>query len=213
MKDERDSYMQLHKGVSVVAFEEMLARVLPIVLLLAPACGGAGPVGLGGPDSGDEPLYVGPDAGDGGAAIDAAELDGGDPADAATDGFLSDGAATDAGADSGACGGGCDGGLVCCSGICADTTGSDDNNCGGCGSVCSGSGKGCQKGSCVCIVDEGTCGHSPCSTGSALVSGCDPDTVVNFICSTLRPNCCSGAWDSTCVSDAISYGGLSCGGC
>jgi hypothetical protein len=52
---------------------------------------------------------------------------------------------------------------------------------------------------------EATCGHSICDTGFALSRTCD-SCVLN-ICER-DPFCCSGSWDSICVSEVASVCGL-----
>jgi hypothetical protein len=53
-------------------------------------------------------------------------------------------------------------------------------------------------------TDEGCggCSHDKCTSGSALVSGCDSGTgnCVSQVCSA-DPFCCSTSWDSYCVSE------------
>jgi hypothetical protein len=51
------------------------------------------------------------------------------------------------------------------------------------------------------------CVHSPCVTGAALVSGCDP--CVTAICQ-LDTYCCSGGWDEVCKHEATAICGLAC---
>ena len=46
---------------------------------------------------------------------------------------------------------------ACCNGQCVDFA-RNDNNCGGCGIVCTG-GKSCQDGVCTCLADEVDCGN------------------------------------------------------
>jgi len=63
-------------------------------------------------------------------------------------------------ADEIACGGTCCNKLIadaCCDGKCVDFSG-DENNCGGCGTVCE-LGKDCVDGECVCLPDEVDCGN------------------------------------------------------
>jgi len=55
----------------------------------------------------------------------------------------------------------------------------------------------------------GTCAHSDCSTGTKLVSTCDP--CVAKICAA-DSFCCNSSWDSTCVGEVKSICGQTCGG-
>lgn len=55
----------------------------------------------------------------------------------------------------------------------------------------------------------GTCSHPLCSTGVALISGCDP--CVTSICQ-VDPFCCTTSWDSVCVGEVGSVCGMSCSG-
>jgi hypothetical protein len=59
---------------------------------------------------------------------------------------------------------------------------------------------------------SGTCGHAECSTGSALVSGCDTAGCTAAVCAG-DPYCCDttvGAWDSICMGEAETTCGLTC---
>jgi hypothetical protein len=58
-------------------------------------------------------------------------------------------------------------------------------------------------------MTSGSCSHDACSTGAALVSGCDP--CVTSICAK-DANCCSHSWSATCVEEVSSICGVSCGG-
>ena len=103
-----------------------------------------------------------------------------------------------------------------------DTMGSDTQNCGGCGVTCNGT---CVNGSCqtqtTCTVDLGSCSHSVCVTGAALVEDCDysADEITFYVCDPYfdgMTNCCSSSWDSSCVADAqfwLSLFGETCNGC
>ncbi len=53
-----------------------------------------------------------------------------------------------------------------------------------------------------------TCSHNECSTGSKLVSGCDP--CVTKICAA-DSFCCATSWDSICVGEVKSICGQTCG--
>jgi hypothetical protein len=61
--------------------------------------------------------------------------------------------------------------------------------------------------------DQGTCAHFLCTQGVALVSGCDPDGYVAYICMFKDSACCSSSWSATCVSLAAGVLGISCSGC
>lgn len=54
----------------------------------------------------------------------------------------------------------------------------------------------------------GNCSHNECSTGSKLVSGCDP--CVTKICAA-DSFCCATTWDSICVGEVKSICGNTCG--
>ena len=54
----------------------------------------------------------------------------------------------------------------------------------------------------------GTCAHSLCVAGVALVSGCSP--CATSICAA-DPFCCNNSWDSICVGEVVSVCGLACG--
>lgn len=53
----------------------------------------------------------------------------------------------------------------------------------------------------------GSCAHDKCTTGTKLVSGCDP--CVTQICAA-DSYCCNNQWDSVCVGEVASICGLSC---
>jgi hypothetical protein len=62
---------------------------------------------------------------------------------------------------------------------------------------------------CNGIVDDGCpCAHSKCTTGVALVAGCDP--CVEQICASM-PSCCSTNWTSSCVNAVQTI--CKCGNC
>jgi hypothetical protein len=71
------------------------------------------------------------------------------------------------------------------------------------GTACNGSGV-CQAGACSL-----TCSHPLCSTGAALVSGCN--SCVTSICS-VDSFCCVNFWDGACVNEVSSVCHLSCPG-
>lgn len=54
-----------------------------------------------------------------------------------------------------------------------------------------------------------TCSHLLCSTGTALVSGCN--TCATSVCAA-DSFCCSSSWDSICVGEVTSICGLACPG-
>ncbi len=55
----------------------------------------------------------------------------------------------------------------------------------------------------------GACSHAICSTGSDLVSGCDP--CVTKICAS-DPYCCNTLWDNVCTGEVGTICGETCGG-
>lgn len=64
----------------------------------------------------------------------------------------------------------------------------------------------------VCTASQGSCQHTLCSTGAALVSGCDfplGSSCVANICA-VDPYCCQGSWDRICVGEVESVCGKSC---
>jgi hypothetical protein len=68
-----------------------------------------------------------------------------------------------------------------------------------------------------CTVDVGTCSHSPCVTGAALTEFCDDDFDTFYVCEPFPfgdglTQCCSTAWDQTCVDD-ITSNYEDCSGC
>jgi subtilisin-like proprotein convertase family protein len=67
-------------------------------------------------------------------------------------------------------------------------------------------------GSLVCPA-IGTCAHTPCTTGVALVNECDVpplgSSCVTQVC-TADAFCCSTSWDPICVGEVTSVCGLSC---
>jgi cysteine-rich repeat protein len=69
-----------------------------------------------------------------------------------------------------------------------------------------------QCGSLACPDSAGTCGHTLCTIGSALTSGCDNPPVnpscVTTICAA-DSFCCATAWDGTCVGE-VSLCGWHC---
>jgi hypothetical protein len=56
-------------------------------------------------------------------------------------------------------------------------------------------------------VPQGSCSHSLCTTGTALVSGCS--ACATQICAA-DGFCCSTSWDSICVGEVKSVCGLTC---
>jgi hypothetical protein len=57
------------------------------------------------------------------------------------------------------------------------------------------------------IPCQGSCSHSICVTGTALVSGCV--ACVTDICAS-DSYCCNSSWDSICVGEVSSICGISC---
>jgi hypothetical protein len=53
----------------------------------------------------------------------------------------------------------------------------------------------------------GTCSHSPCTTGVALVSGCH--ACVTTVCG-IDNFCCTFSWDTSCVNKVATNCGVSC---
>ncbi|WP_437983099.1 hypothetical protein [Sorangium sp. So ce117] len=62
----------------------------------------------------------------------------------------------------------------------------------------------------------GTCGHTLCTTGGQLTSGCDvpplPTSCVGSICA-VDSYCCDVAWDEICVREVASVCGKTCDTC
>src|SRR5262249_23217896 len=53
----------------------------------------------------------------------------------------------------------------------------------------------------------GTCAHSVCATGTKLVSGCHAAATAVIAADSF---CGTNSWDSYCVSEATSIGGVTC---
>jgi hypothetical protein len=66
-------------------------------------------------------------------------------------------------------------------------------------------------GSLTCSEANGSCSHSLCSSGPALVNSCDSakEDCVSSICA-FDPFCCTTAWDSICVNEVESVCGNNC---
>ena len=68
-------------------------------------------------------------------------------------------------------------------------------------------------GSLTCPESAGSCSHTLCNGGDALVSGCDDPPVTPSctaaIC-TVDPACCTTSWDSSCVGEVSSVCGFNC---
>jgi hypothetical protein len=66
-------------------------------------------------------------------------------------------------------------------------------------------------GSLTCSEASGSCSHTLCSTGAALVDSCDSakEDCVSSICA-VDPFCCSTAWDGICVAEVESVCGNNC---
>jgi hypothetical protein len=62
-----------------------------------------------------------------------------------------------------------------------------------------------------CSEANGTCGHSLCTAGSALVDGCDSAKAdcVTQVCA-VDPFCCTSGWDNICVHEVESVCGNTC---
>jgi hypothetical protein len=65
----------------------------------------------------------------------------------------------------------------------------------------------CSAKSCGGGGGGGSCGHDPCSSGSALGSSCSG--CVSTVCAA-DPYCCSTLWDAQCVDEAKTMCQLSC---
>ncbi len=97
-------------------------------------------------------------------------------------------------------------GTAFCGGACVDTL-SDEENCGGCNTVC-GPGQICSIGECVDSGSSGGGSGGACCTSSAS-PGCADAAIEACVCAS-DSYCCSSAWDGTCVSEVESLG---CGTC
>ena len=68
-------------------------------------------------------------------------------------------------------------------------------------------------GSLVCDESAGSCVHTLCDEGEALLSGCDAPpaatSCVQDICAVM-PFCCSSAWDQGCVEAVSTVCGANC---
>ena len=68
-------------------------------------------------------------------------------------------------------------------------------------------------GSLACTESAGSCSHTLCSEGAALVSGCDDPPLMPSctaaIC-TVNAACCTTGWDSSCVGQVSSVCGFNC---
>src|SRR5262249_3108027 len=103
---------------------------------------------------------------------------------------------------------------VCGNGQCQALCGATQANCPpDCPQPC-GCGNGqcqpqCMENSSTCPQDcgSGNCSHDKCTTGNALVSGCDP--CVTQICAA-DPFCCMNSWDGICVGEVASVCGITC---
>ncbi len=63
----------------------------------------------------------------------------------------------------------------------------------------------------VCAASQGSCSHTLCATGAALVANCDASfgDCVDQICA-VDSFCCNNSWDSSCVGEVASVCGLNC---
>ncbi|MBX7083151.1 MAG: hypothetical protein K1X88_28350 [Nannocystaceae bacterium] len=127
---------------------------------------------------------------------------------------------------------------LCNDGLDNDCDGSTDENCGGCahdqcvdGAAMTDGCSPCVTAVCaidsyccttawdaICILEvatecgtfcTGSCSHTPCTTGSNLVSGCDPGGCVETVCLN-DSYCCDTAWDDLCVGEVATYCGVTC---
>jgi hypothetical protein len=87
---------------------------------------------------------------------------------------------------------------TCTNATCNTTTGACDPQNG------TGGGSGAGGG-----VGTGSCDHTECTTGDALLTTCDSCTAA--LCA-IDSFCCTDLWDSTCVSEVSSACGMSCNG-
>jgi thermolysin len=60
-----------------------------------------------------------------------------------------------------------------------------------------------------CAEAHGSCTHNLCTTGGALVSGCDTASCVDDICAA-DSFCCNNSWDAYCVAEVASICGKTC---
>jgi hypothetical protein len=65
----------------------------------------------------------------------------------------------------------------------------------------------------ICPASQGVCGHTLCTVGGKLTSGCDAPpasaSCVASICA-VDPYCCTNSWDSICVGRVASTCGKNC---
>jgi hypothetical protein len=61
----------------------------------------------------------------------------------------------------------------------------------------------------TCAESAGSCGHTLCTTGAKVTSGCDPAGCAAKVCAA-DAYCCSTAWDSVCVGKVASVCGNNC---
>lgn len=104
---------------------------------------------------------------------------------------------------------------TCCNGACVDTS-SDGNNCGACGTMCTG-GRACRSGSCVCSGNtpdscNGVCTNFKYDPGNCGGCSSGPNGSL-FVCSgsPSGPSCCPSSLGGLCTD--VSVDGLNCGAC
>ncbi len=102
--------------------------------------------------------------------------------------------------------GGCAAGQTLCNGACVNTT-TDANNCGACGSACSG-GRTCAAGACVCPAGTVLCGGA-CIAVTADVNNCG---ACGNRCG-FEQNCVGGACVNALVGQSFRIDSLTATGC
>lgn len=91
-----------------------------------------------------------------------------------------------------------------CTASCVGKSCGDDGCGGSCGSCASGT--TCSSAG-TCTGSSSTCAHAICVAGKKLTDGCD--ACVTKICAA-DDYCCSGSWDSVCVSEVSELCGQTC---